>query len=77
MVSKLWIKNKYVIRNEDHHRKSGSSNLLIAIIYSVVELNEIMKLVKAVKFLSPYRRNWIIWELVFSKMLGFTFVILL
>ena len=27
------------------------------------------KLVEAVKFLSPYRKNWEIWELVFSKMI--------
>ena len=29
-----------------------------------------MKLVEAVKFLSPYRKNRVIWEMVFSKMLG-------
>ena len=36
-----------------------------------------MELVEAVKFLSPYRKNWVIWELVFSKMLGLIFLILL
>ena len=38
---------------------SGSSNLLVASIYSIVELR-IMKLVEAVKFLSPYRKNRVI-----------------
>ena len=36
-----------------------------------------MKLVEEVKFLSPYRKNWVIWEFVFSKMLGLIFLILL
>ena len=32
---------------------------MVARIYSIVEL-KIMKLVKAVKFLYPYRKNWVI-----------------
>ena len=36
-----------------------------------------MNLVEAVKSLSPYRNNWVIWELIFSKMLGLIFLILL
>ena len=43
-------------RNGDHYRNSGLSNLLVASIYSMVKL-KIMKLVEAVKLLSPYRRN--------------------
>ena len=48
-----------IVRNKYHHRKSGSSKLLVASIYSIVEL-KIMKLVEAVKFFSPYRKNWAI-----------------
>ena len=36
-----------------------------------------MKVVEVVKLLSPYRKNWVIWELVFSKMLELIFLILL
>ena len=36
-----------------------------------------MKLVEAVKSLSSYKENWVIWELMFSKMLGLIFLILL
>ena len=39
--------------------KSGSSNLLVASVYSTVEL-ETLKLIEAVKFLSAYRKNWVI-----------------
>ena len=38
---------------------SGSSNLLVASIYSIAE-RKIMKLVEAVKFLSPSRKKWVI-----------------
>ena len=52
------------------------SNLFVDSIYSIAELR-IMKLVEAVKFSSSYRKNRVIWELVFSKMLGLIFLILL
>ena len=68
--------NKYVTRNGDHYRKSGSSNYLVASIYSLAEF-KIMKLVEAVKLLSPYSKNWVIWKFVFSKMLGMIFLFLL
>ena len=65
--------NKYVTRNGDHYRKSGSSNYLVASIYSLAEF-KIMKLVEAVKLLSPYSKNWVIWKFVFSKVLGMIFL---
>ena len=46
---------------------------LVASIYSIVEL-KIMKVVEAVKFLSIFL---LIWEFMFSKMLGLIFLILL
>ena len=49
---------------------------LVASICSIVEF-KMMKLVEAVKFFSWYRKNWVIWELVFPKMLGLIFLILL
>ena len=39
---------------------------MVARIYSIVEL-KIMKLVKAVKFLSPYRKNRVIENWCFLK----------
>ena len=42
-----------------NERVGGSSNLLVASIYSIVEL-KITKVVGAVKFLSPYRKSWVI-----------------
>ena len=39
--------------------KEWLSNLLVASIYSIVDL-KIVKLVKAVKFLSPYRKKRVI-----------------
>ena len=55
LVSKSSI-NKIYIRNGDHYRKSGSSNPFVASLYYIAEL-KIMKLVKEVKILSPYRKN--------------------
>ena len=34
-----------------------------------------MKLVESVKSLSPCRKNWVIWELMFPKMLGLMLLI--
>ena len=52
------------------------SDHLVASICSIVEF-KMMKLVEAVKFFSWYRKNWVIWELVFPKILGLIFLILL
>ena len=49
----------HIIGNVDHYRKSGSSNLLIAGVYFRVQI-KMIKLVEAVKFLFPYRKNWVI-----------------
>ena len=46
----------HIIGNVDHYRKSGSSNLSIASIYFIVQIN---RLVEAVKSLFPHRKNWV------------------
>ena len=47
------------MRNGGYYRMSGSSNLVVASIYSIVEF-KMMKLVETMKFLSSYRKNWAI-----------------
>ena len=61
LVPKIINKERkyHIIGNVDHYRKSGSSNLLIAGVYFRVQI-KMIKLVEAVKFLFPYRKNWVI-----------------
>ena len=51
-------------------KKSGSSNFFVASIYFIVKL-KIIKLVEAVKFLSSYRRNCVIQEVVNGELENF------
>ena len=58
-----------------YYGMSGSSDLLVVSIYFIVEF-KMMKLIEEVKFLSLYKKSWVIWKLMLSKMLGLMFLIL-
>ena len=57
---------KILLKQLKSFSQIGSSRFLVTSIFSIAEF-ELMKLVDAVKSLSPYRRNYVARELSFLK----------
>lgn len=67
--------NYHIKGNWSHSRKNDQSHHFVASIYSKVEF-KIMKWLKAMKSLSPRRKELIIRKLEFSKLIRLIFLIL-